>query len=57
MSSLLFLNQEFAQKLFVGMLLLLLTGMGGGVPSMMTVVAQPTQGDSDTKDKTIIRVK
>lgn len=44
----LFLNQEFAQKLFVGMLLLLLTDMGGRVPSMMTVEAQPTQGDSDT---------
>jgi hypothetical protein len=45
MSSLLFLSQESAQKLFVGMLLL--TVMAGGIPIMMTVVAQPNQGNSD----------
>jgi hypothetical protein len=45
-SSLLFLNHESAQKLFVGMLLLLLPTTAGGVPIMMPVVAQPTQGDS-----------
>jgi hypothetical protein len=44
-SSLLFLSQESAQKLFVGMLLL--TVMAGGIPIMMTVVAQPNQGNSD----------
>jgi hypothetical protein len=43
------LNHESVQKLFVGMLLLLLTALAGGVPIMMTVVAQSTQGDSDTR--------
>jgi hypothetical protein len=48
MSSLLLLNHESAQILLVGMLLLLLTSLTCGVPIMMAVVAQPTQGDLET---------
>jgi hypothetical protein len=50
MSSLLLLNHESAQKLLVGMLLLHLTALACGIPIMMTVVAQPTQGDSETNE-------
>jgi hypothetical protein len=49
MSSLLLLNHESAQILLLGMLLLLLTPLTFGVPIMMAVVAQPTQGDLETK--------
>jgi hypothetical protein len=48
MSSLLVLNHESTQKLLVGMLLLLLTALTCGVPIMITVVAQPSQGDLET---------
>jgi hypothetical protein len=48
MSSLLLLNHESTQKLLVGILLLLLTALTCGVPIMMAVVAQPTQGDLET---------
>jgi hypothetical protein len=48
MSSLLVLNHESTQKLLVGMLLLLLTALTCGVPIMITVVAQLTQGDLET---------
>jgi hypothetical protein len=47
MPTLLLLNHESAQKLLVGMLLLPLTALICGVPTMMTVVAQATQGDSE----------
>jgi hypothetical protein len=49
MSSLLLLNHESEQILLLGMLLLLLTPLTFGVPIMMAVVAQPTQGDLETK--------
>ena len=49
MSSLLLLNQESVQKLFVGKMLSLLTAMATGVPIAMTVIAQPTQSDAETK--------
>jgi hypothetical protein len=49
MSSLLLLNHESAQIMLLGMLLLLLTPLTFGVPIMMAVVAQPTQGDLETK--------
>jgi hypothetical protein len=42
------LNRESTLQLFVGMLLLLLEVMWGGAPIIMSVEAQPTQGDSDT---------
>jgi hypothetical protein len=48
-SSLLLLNQESVQKLFVGKMLSLLTAMATGVPIAMTVIAQPTQSDAETK--------
>ena len=46
---LLLLNQESVQKLFVGMLLSLLTAMATGAPIAMTAIAQPTQSDAETK--------
>ena len=49
MSSLLLLNQESVQKLFVGMLLSLLTAMATGAAIAMTATAQLTQSDAETK--------
>lgn len=46
MSNLLFLNQQSLQKLFVGILLSLLTSMAIGLPIVMTVIAQQTQGET-----------
>ena len=48
MSNLLFLNQQSLQQLFVGILLSLLTSMAIGLPIVMTVIAQQTQGDAET---------
>lgn len=46
MSNLLFLSQQSLQKLFVGILLSLLTSMAIGLPIVMTVIAQQTQGET-----------
>jgi hypothetical protein len=48
MSNLLFLNQQSLQQLFVGILLSLLTSMAIGLPILMTVIAQQTQGVAET---------
>ncbi|MGB7881392.1 MAG: hypothetical protein WBL44_01595 [Nitrososphaeraceae archaeon] len=44
----LFLNQQSLQQLFVGILLSLVTSMAIGLPIVMTVIAQQTQGDAET---------
>ncbi|MPZ06167.1 MAG: hypothetical protein GEU26_07080 [Nitrososphaeraceae archaeon] len=40
------MNQQSLQKLFVGILLSLLTSMAIGLPIVMTVIAQQTQGET-----------